>query len=90
MNEAETRAELIDPALLKAGWGRVEGSLIKREFPITLGRLEGGVPRDGEGYGHFGFAGRQRDRPVHGGEVSGRSRASIGGADLEGDVYNFE
>jgi type I restriction enzyme R subunit len=25
MNEAETRAELIDPALKEAGWGVVEG-----------------------------------------------------------------
>ncbi len=26
MNEAETRAELIDPALKASGWGIVEGS----------------------------------------------------------------
>jgi type I restriction enzyme R subunit len=41
MNEAETRAEHIDPALAKAGWGVVEGSRIRREYPITLGRIEG-------------------------------------------------
>ena len=41
MNEAETRAEHIDPALTAAGWGVVEGSRIRREYPITLGRLEG-------------------------------------------------
>ncbi len=41
MNEAETRAEHIDPALKDAGWGVVEGSRILREYPITLGRLEG-------------------------------------------------
>lgn len=41
MNEAETRAEQIDPALKAAGWGVVEGSRIRREFAITLGRLEG-------------------------------------------------
>lgn len=40
MNEAETRAELIDPALKAAGWGVVEGSRIRREV-ITLGRLQG-------------------------------------------------
>lgn len=40
MNEAETRAELIDPALKAAGWGVVEGSKVGRE-QITLGRLEG-------------------------------------------------
>lgn len=41
MNEAETRAELIDPALKAAGWGVVEGSRIRREYVITPGRLEG-------------------------------------------------
>ena len=45
MNEAETRAELIDPLLTAAGWGVVEGSRIRREFPITLGRLEGSGKR---------------------------------------------
>lgn len=41
MNEAETRADYIDPALKAAGWGVVEGSRIQREYPITLGRIEG-------------------------------------------------
>ncbi|MCO6482385.1 MAG: DEAD/DEAH box helicase family protein [Flavobacteriales bacterium] len=41
MNEAETRAELIDPALREAGWGVVEGSRVRREYRITLGRLQG-------------------------------------------------
>ena len=41
MNESETRAEHIDPALKAAGWGVVDGSKILREHPITLGRLEG-------------------------------------------------
>jgi type I restriction enzyme R subunit len=41
MNEAETRAEHIDPALKAAGWGVVEGSKILREHPITPGRIEG-------------------------------------------------
>jgi type I restriction enzyme, R subunit len=41
MNEAETRAEHIDPALAAAGWSVVDGSRIRREYPITLGRLEG-------------------------------------------------
>ncbi|MDR3580736.1 MAG: DEAD/DEAH box helicase family protein [Oryzomonas sp.] len=41
MNEAETRAEHIDPALKAVGWGVVEGSRIRREYPITLGRIEG-------------------------------------------------
>ena len=41
MNETETRAELIDPALTLAGWGVVEGSKIRREYPISKGRLIG-------------------------------------------------
>ncbi len=41
MNEAETRAEYIDPALQAAGWGVVEGTRIRREYPITPGRIEG-------------------------------------------------
>ena len=45
MNEAETRAEHIDPALAAAGWGVVEGSRIRREYPITLGRIEGAGKR---------------------------------------------
>jgi len=44
MNEAETRAELIDPALQAAGWGVVSGSRVRREF-ITLGRLQSGNTR---------------------------------------------
>ena len=44
MNEAETRAELIDPALKAAGWGVTEGSRVRREV-ITLGRLQGAGTR---------------------------------------------
>ena len=45
MNEAETRAEHIDPALKAAGWGVVEGSRILREYGITQGRLQSGGGR---------------------------------------------
>ena len=45
MNEAETRAEHIDPALKEAGWGVVDGSRILREHGITLGRLQGAGKR---------------------------------------------
>jgi len=47
MNEAETRAELIDPALKAAGWGLVDGSRVLRErnCQITLGRLQGAGQR---------------------------------------------
>jgi type I restriction enzyme, R subunit len=41
MNEAETRAEHIDPALKAAGWNVVERSRIRREYLISPGRIEG-------------------------------------------------
>lgn len=44
MNEAETRAELIDPALREAGWGVVADSRTRRE-EICPGRIEGGGRR---------------------------------------------
>ncbi|KIC90807.1 EcoAI/FtnUII family type I restriction enzme subunit R [Flavihumibacter sp. ZG627] len=44
MNEADTRAELIDPKLKACGWGIVEGSKILREYNITAGKIQtGGV-----------------------------------------------
>ncbi len=41
MNEAQTKHDLITPALQEAGWGIVEGSRLRLEFPITKGRLIG-------------------------------------------------
>jgi type I restriction enzyme R subunit len=45
MNEAETRAEHVDPALKAAGWGVVDSSRILREYCITRGRLQAGGKR---------------------------------------------
>ena len=45
MNEAETRAELIDPRLKACGWGVVEGSKILREHNITAGKIQTGGSR---------------------------------------------
>jgi type I restriction enzyme R subunit len=42
MNEAETRAELIDPKLKACGWGVVEGSKVLREYHITEGKIQTG------------------------------------------------
>lgn len=42
MNEAETRAELIDPKLHATGWGVLEGTKIRREYHITAGRIQAG------------------------------------------------
>ena len=44
MNEAETRAELVDPALQTAGWGVVADSRTQREV-IAPGRIMGGGRR---------------------------------------------
>ncbi|MBS1777189.1 MAG: DEAD/DEAH box helicase family protein [Bacteroidetes bacterium] len=45
MNEAETRAELIDPKLKACGWGVVEGSKVLREYSITAGKIQTGGGR---------------------------------------------
>lgn len=45
MNEAETRAELIDPKLKACGWGMVEGSKVLREYHITDGKIKSGGGR---------------------------------------------
>lgn len=45
MNEAETRAELIDPKISEAGWGVIEGSKILREYKITIGKIQTGGGR---------------------------------------------
>jgi type I restriction enzyme R subunit len=47
MNEAETRAERIDPKLKACGWGVVEGSKILRErlAKITDGKIQAGGGR---------------------------------------------
>jgi type I restriction enzyme R subunit len=45
MNEADTRAELIDPALKASGWGVVENSKILREYRITNGKIQTGGGR---------------------------------------------
>ena len=45
MNEAQTRAELIDPKLKEAGWGIVEDSKILREYSITKGKIQTGIGR---------------------------------------------
>ncbi len=39
MNEAETRAEHIDPALKVAGWGVVEGSRVRTTFQDKRGMI---------------------------------------------------
>jgi superfamily II DNA or RNA helicase/predicted GIY-YIG superfamily endonuclease len=45
MNEAETRAELIDPMLKQSGWGIVDESRVLREYAITAGRIQTGQRR---------------------------------------------
>ncbi|MGH4138404.1 EcoAI/FtnUII family type I restriction enzme subunit R [Clostridium sp.] len=45
MNEADTRAEIIDPKLRERGWGVTPGSKILREYHITLGKIQTGGTR---------------------------------------------
>ena len=45
MNEAETRAELIDPKLKASGWGVIEDTKILREYKITDGKIQTSVGR---------------------------------------------
>jgi type I restriction enzyme, R subunit len=45
MNEADTRANLIDHKLKACGWGVVEGSKILREHIITIGKIQTGGKR---------------------------------------------
>jgi len=63
MNEAETRAEHIDPALKLAGWGVVEGSRIRREV-ITLGRIQGGGKRGKQDIADYVLEYRNRNLAV--------------------------
>lgn len=45
MNEAETRAELIDPKLLESGWSVVGDTKVLREHQITAGKIQTGGGR---------------------------------------------
>jgi len=48
MNEADTRAELIETRLKEAGWGVVPESRITREYPINAGEIRAGGIRTGK------------------------------------------
>ncbi len=48
MNEADTRAELIDPKLKDAGWGDVPESRVQREYKINAGEIRSGGIRTGQ------------------------------------------
>lgn len=48
MNEADTRAELIDVQLRDAGWGVIPETKIHREFPINAGEIRAGGIRAGQ------------------------------------------
>jgi len=48
VNEADTRAELIDPKLKEAGWGDVAESRVQREYNINAGEIRSGGIRTGQ------------------------------------------
>ena len=45
-NEAETRADKIDPRLKLAGWETNKDIRVRREFPINIGKIRGSGIRD--------------------------------------------
>lgn len=45
LNEAETRAEHIDPALAESSWGVSNSATVRREFQIAPGRIQSGGKR---------------------------------------------
>ena len=49
MNEAETRAELIDPRL-KESWGVITDIKVLCEHPITIGKIQAGGGRSRQLY----------------------------------------
>ena len=48
MNEADTRAELIDPQLKLAGWGDISESRVQREYNINAGEIRAGGIRSSQ------------------------------------------
>ena len=93
MNEAETRAELIDPQLKLSGWGVVDGSKIQREYPITAGRIQTGCRRgtrlfDGKEYFtiyDFVDACHHFSDPEWDGEPVGETTITEGGVITDGE-----
>ena len=70
MNEAETELTYIDPALLAAGWGVVEGSRIRKQFPISKGRLIGNGQRSNPDKADYVLQYRNRNLAV----IEGKKR----------------
>jgi type I restriction enzyme R subunit len=48
MNEADTRAELIDPQLKLSGWGDIAESRVQREYTINAGEIRAGGIRSSQ------------------------------------------
>ncbi len=70
MNEAETELTYIDPALQAAGWGVVEGSRIRKQFPISKGRLIGNGQRSNPDKADYVLQYRNRNLAV----IEGKKR----------------
>ncbi len=63
MNEAETRAELIDPQLAEAGWGKGEAK-VRREYHINAGRIQSGGKRGKPAIADYILTYKNRDLAV--------------------------
>jgi type I restriction enzyme R subunit len=64
VNEADTRAELIDPKLKDAGWGDVAESRVQREYNINAGEIRSGGIRTGQMKADYVLAYRNRKLAV--------------------------
>jgi len=64
MNERQTEFEYIEPALKKAGWGEVEGTRVRKQFPVTQGRLIGQGRRSRPLYADYVLQYRNRNLAV--------------------------
>lgn len=52
-NEEETKADFIDPALRKSGWITKDNIRVRKEYPITKGRLIGNGKREAPLYADY-------------------------------------
>jgi hypothetical protein len=81
MNEAETRAERIDPLLAAAGWGVVEAKPDQQHIEGRVAEEQAAAGEIGEGFGVEGAAG---DGDLQGGWAVLEAAHGVGGGVREG------
>ena len=81
MNEADTRAELIDPQLRAAGWVTGGDVLVQREYNINAGEIKAGGIRAGQ---------LNEEELLAAGITPGYVRLSIGLEHVDDIIADFE